>query len=920
MKQGNVKWHKMTAQAAVTQLHTNAACGLTRKAARSRYRKFGANTLFDDVKKDGVWSVWKSIVTDPAILLLLFVLLFALFFSARAPIVAAIAVLIISVALMLRLVRKISFLLETVSLYRAPTVLVLREGSVFEISSRYLVPGDILLLQKGDVVPCDCRLLEADGEVCTRLIYRDASGRRTALEQIKHADLVYPYEATVFAPSCENILYGKSEMIRGNARALVTEIGIHTYMGAMQLSSQSSAKNVGNLGKGVCFGAYSYIRMYSLILIFLLLPLTVIGLFSSPDSHNILRVFLPLCALCGVGSHGVLLFYFHGVMADGYMQCVLPIDGKGKRALPKSLDVMEKLPAITDLIVLGTCASSDGVMHLHRAALGNGEVSLMGKTQPALSAICEAYEILFSAPSASLATAVQNCSIRDLENPTLRDELTQMTAFDLEALRIRLKRAKAFYERDKILLDVEMRSGAVRFCFTDRVAALYTCTGYEYNGKILPLDAEQRQNLFRFVDSVKSENAQITIVLKQVGGRTVLLGVLSCREQIQQFLPSVIEELSESGVRVSFFLQNDSEDALLYARAAKLPSAILRASELPFDADLTKYIEKYRVFLGFSEKQIRDFLKKCKADGCRIATLASDSESSTIQAEADICIACDPLMRDVKDFDGEVLQAISKESGFFDARYSRALALRAGLLLPRADQSGGGLFSFLHTLTVSRAVRFRMQLLFKYLISVQLFRTLLTLLSACTGVGLLSGAQMLFGGLVFDLISVFWILSIFVPIRCLRTREPIDGLNVKKIIGDRQLLVSPILSAGVIWLYGFIMSSANAMSSASAVVFAFFSVMLVQITALYKTVLGSGVRWEWKNDVLPAIFLFAPILLVLGLSYPLPIVAAGSELLGSSLLGILSLPLGPIVYLWGYRFLLLLKSFFKSVQKRIRKS
>jgi Ca2+-transporting ATPase len=181
----------MTAENVVSQLHTNAACGLTRKAARSRYRKFGANTLFG-TQKNNRGAFWLSVLRDPSILLLAFILFFACCFSVQAPVLAAVAVTLVVVALTFFLMRKSNAADEIVSLYSIPTVFVLREGKVMELSAQYLVPGDILLLQKGDIVPCDCRILEENGDFCTRLIYRDANGRRTAVEQIKKTDTVYP--------------------------------------------------------------------------------------------------------------------------------------------------------------------------------------------------------------------------------------------------------------------------------------------------------------------------------------------------------------------------------------------------------------------------------------------------------------------------------------------------------------------------------------------------------------------------------------------------------------------------------------------------------------------------------------------------------------------------------------------------------
>ena len=49
MNEKGSRWHLATPLSVCQSLHTDAACGLSRKAARSRFKKQGRNPLFDDV-------------------------------------------------------------------------------------------------------------------------------------------------------------------------------------------------------------------------------------------------------------------------------------------------------------------------------------------------------------------------------------------------------------------------------------------------------------------------------------------------------------------------------------------------------------------------------------------------------------------------------------------------------------------------------------------------------------------------------------------------------------------------------------------------------------------------------------------------------------------------------------------------------
>ena len=623
MENKNVKWHKMTAPAAAEILHTNTACGLSRKAARSRCRKIGPNTLFDG-ERSGWISVCKPIFTDPSMLLFLFSILLSLFFLQAVSFLAALAAFVYIFICAFRLIRKILSVHQTISQYRVPTVCVLREGRIYELSARKIVPGDILLLKKGDIVPADCRVLDTDGEVCTRLFYRDGTGKRAALEQIKSAETVYPYDSRVVAPDCENILYGKSEILKGNVRALVVEIGDHTAMGAMKRKYSVSAEEFLALKKSLS-GIYPYVRVFSLLFLILLIPMTVIGLLTAPKEYEVMRTFLPIGVLCGMCSQAYLLFYFGSVLTDGYLRCVHPNTDIGCRSIPKSIGTIDKLATVTDLIVIGKCASSDGKLHLHRVMLGNGEVDLATEEQPCLSSVCEAYELLFSSFAESPVALQQVCSVKDFENPTLREELRNVSQYDLDILDIRLKRATAYYELDRIILDVKFKDTDVTYYFTDQTRILYSCTGYECNGSIYPLEDAQRKDLFHFIQSATEDDGDCTIIVRKKGNQSVLLGILSCREQMQPSLPNVIDELAQSGVRVSFFLDDD----IPYTRAANLSESLCIAS---MEENCVERFEDCRVFLGFSDRQIRALISYYKKKGRRFAVLGSDMEVQAIQS------------------------------------------------------------------------------------------------------------------------------------------------------------------------------------------------------------------------------------------------------------------------------------------------
>ena len=92
MNEKGSRWHLATPLSVCQSLHTDAACGLSRKAARSRFKKQGRNPLFDDVTQKKKSPI-KSLLLDPALLLMLFSALLAILFLSPLKIVCTVVVL-----------------------------------------------------------------------------------------------------------------------------------------------------------------------------------------------------------------------------------------------------------------------------------------------------------------------------------------------------------------------------------------------------------------------------------------------------------------------------------------------------------------------------------------------------------------------------------------------------------------------------------------------------------------------------------------------------------------------------------------------------------------------------------------------------------------------------------------------------------
>ena len=111
-----------------------------------------------------------------------------------------------------------------------PTSQVVRDGEIIEIPSKQLVPGDILIINEGDTVSADARLIEA-----TRLQIDEAALTGESLPRQKNTDQ-HP-EKTALADR-NNMIYQGTNVVGGSARAIVVDTGMSTELGKISTMVQ----------------------------------------------------------------------------------------------------------------------------------------------------------------------------------------------------------------------------------------------------------------------------------------------------------------------------------------------------------------------------------------------------------------------------------------------------------------------------------------------------------------------------------------------------------------------------------------------------------------------------------------------------------------------------------------------------------
>lgn len=258
-----MNYHSVDIREAVKELGTSINNGLDSREAEKRLKKYGCNAL---AKKKRTSLLIRFILQFKDFMVL--VLIAAAIISTLVEIYSGgrnftDSAVIIAIVLF-------NGVIGTVQEYKAdkaidalkditePSALVLRDGRYIQIKAQYIVPGDIVKLEAGDIVPADCRIIDSIALKANESALTGETEGRDKSEKTVDTDTILAERS--------NMLYMGTSVVQGRGTAMATATGQSTEIGkiADMLSSEREEtplqKKLSELGKilgmgalGICF-------------------------------------------------------------------------------------------------------------------------------------------------------------------------------------------------------------------------------------------------------------------------------------------------------------------------------------------------------------------------------------------------------------------------------------------------------------------------------------------------------------------------------------------------------------------------------------------------------------------------------------------------------------------------------------------
>ncbi len=643
-------WHAMSCEE-VEKALTTTEKGLSDAEAAKRLAEYGRNNLREKKPK----SIWKMIweqITDVMVLILIAAAVFSFVMSffeegeGLAECIVILVVIVLNATIGVIQEKKAANALEALKNMTAPTARVLREGEESVVPAAELVPGDIVYLEDGCIVPADIRIIED-----ANMKVQEAALTGESVPAEKDGPTVLPENAPL--GDRVNMAYSSSIVMYGNATGIVVGTGMNTEVGKIAglLEEQDDTdtpmkRKLNSVGK-----ALSLVGLIVCVLIF------AIGLIRDGWDAWVNYVFIAISLAISIIPEG-LPATSTIIMALGVQRMAK------KNALVKSLPAVETLGSATVV-----CCDKTGTLTLNKmtvthVAVGNDFLEgYATKTEELASRYPEAVYRDLLAASALCVNAKKDPDNPDniLGDPTegalvLLAEKFGINAEDYEESHERLFEQPFDSDRKRMTSLNRMEEGLVAYTKGAVDELLPLCTQYRTADGVRPMTDADRENILALCNRMSGEALRVLGFAARVHAEVpedesadiesdmTFIGVVGMIDPPRKEVIKAVETCHEAGIRVVMITGDHKVTAMAIARQLHIfreGNTVISGQELDdmTDEQLDEAVKNCVVFARVSPSDKLRIIQSLKRTG-EVAAMTGDGvNDSPALKEADIGVA-----------------------------------------------------------------------------------------------------------------------------------------------------------------------------------------------------------------------------------------------------------------------------------------
>jgi sodium/potassium-transporting ATPase subunit alpha len=557
----------LTQEQIAFELQTDLVSGLTAAEAQSRLRHYGGNLLQRVRREPWYFKLLRNLFSFFAILLWIAALLcFVPGVDLPQLGIAILTVILVNGLFAFLQEYKSDRALELLQQLIAQTSKVVRAGSTTEIAAAELVPGDVIFLEEGDLVPADCRLTEAfEVEVDNSSL----TGESTPARRYK-SDQPVLIGGKFLWIELPNILFAGTSLLRGRARAVVFGTGMHSEIGKIANLTQEIESAQSPLQKQLRATVYAISALAGgLGFAFLLLGWLVAGL-------TFLEAFVFFIGLFVANVP-------EGLLPTVTLSLAMGVQRMAKRhALVKSLPSVEtlgcttviccdKTGTLTQNLMMATEIAVDGKM-IEVSGVGyepRGNFSHDGQTL-SLEAISHwqtlrrLLDCAFICNNAKLEKA--SAEFRVIGDPTEGALVCLAEKAGLRGMhqRLHLNPFESIRKRMSVVVRPYRHTDATIYVKGAPLETLAQCDRIHWRDEIRPLSVLDRKRIFEENDAMARRGLRVLAFAYRDGAEVngapfsaanveknlVYLGLVALSDPLRPEVPAAIHACHSAGIRI----------------------------------------------------------------------------------------------------------------------------------------------------------------------------------------------------------------------------------------------------------------------------------------------------------------------------------------------------------------------------------
>ena len=623
-------WHTLDITDLSRKLKSNLLYGITNEEAKNRLEKYGKNNI-EDKKRENILIKFIKQFNDIMIIILIISAVVSAFVTKiegsgdYLDSIIILSIVVLNALLGTIQEAKAEKSIDALKQMSTPTAKVKREGNIINIPSEEIVVGDIVILETGNYVPADCRLIKSYN---LKIEESSLTGETVPVQKDEHVKL----SNQCSVGDMLNMAFGTTIITNGSGEAIVVETGMNTKVGKiakMIIEDESPEtpiqKKLGQVGKTL--GISCLVICAIIFVIGILKKIPPIEMFMT-------SVGLAVAAI-----------------PEGLPAIVTIVLSIGVTKLAKHKSIIRKLPAVETLGSSSViCTDKTGTLTKNEMNVVEYEDANMNKSNfiLELGTMCTSVQIQNNGKILGDPTEVaivQMANSQYIYRNDLYSKYPKVNEIPFDSNR-------------KLMTTIHKVGNKYRVITKGAPDILIDkCTKYYDNGNVANLNFIKQNNLKRRNENLADKALRVIAVAyidldilpKSMDGKFIennltFVGFIGMIDPPREGVKESIKQCKEAGIKIAMI----TGDHIATAKAIASELGILRKNDLCITGkeldqisqkDLEKNIMKYSVFARVTPEHKVKIVKAFQSTGAVVAMTGDGVNDAPALKNADIGIS-----------------------------------------------------------------------------------------------------------------------------------------------------------------------------------------------------------------------------------------------------------------------------------------